>query len=104
MVVEHPDTPPNVGGRPKKSLEISSDDEALINRLDGLLAGAGKHENAVNDLIEMTGASRATVFRAMEKRKQLVQQAANAMSSFEELKKRNTRRLIALSQLRRGPG
>lgn len=104
IVVKHPDAPPDVGGRPKtKSLKMSLGDEALLNRLNKLLTVARKPENAIDDLEGGRGTSRATVFRAKKKKKQMAQHAANAMLKLEELQRTDLRRKAALAQLKRRP-
>ena len=99
MVVSHPDAPVKVGGRPPAPLKISLKEEKLLKRLDELAANEEKHENAVNDLIEEEEVSRATIFRAIEKRKKLDQQNARAKSAFAESKKEKENRNLALSKL-----
>ena len=100
IVVDHPDAPSDKGGRPEKSIEDSPDYKRILARFDELPIVTRQQENAINDLADELKISRATIFRVLEKRKQLEKLAAIALANAEERKKFGERRQIALNKLR----
>lgn len=100
-VIEHPDTPMDVGGRPSAlNANLSTSQLQIVGRYKELLASEGKKYRAEEIVQEELQVSRSTIGRALKKAEEIDREASERTKLADEMKATVQRREEALRRLR----
>lgn len=100
-VIEHPDTPMDVGGRPSASkANLSTGQLRIVGRYKELLASEGKKYRAEEIVQEELQVSRSTIRRALKRAEEIDRSASERAKLADEMKATLQRREEALRRLR----
>lgn len=104
IVIDHPEKA-NVGGRPKAVLtSLSEKEKALVAHFDVILETEKKHDLALGALAKDAGVSRATISRALRKRRHLIERDDEVTARAARLEGTNVKRKAGLDKLRQKSG
>jgi len=101
VIVEHPDRPADVGGRPRASYDaLTAEQQEIAERYHEVLISEGKRYRAEEIVQEEFQLSRSTIKRILKKAKEIDRRAAERDKAADQISALVHRREEALAQLR----
>lgn len=101
VVVEHPDRPKDVGGRPRVSNDsLTAEQQRIVTRYQELLTSEGKKYRAEEIVQEEFQLSRSTIKRTLKKAEEIDRRTAAKTKIADQQMVLNQRREKALKRLR----